>query len=476
MLLNKKKKAIPLLILSLFIILSVTGCSNEQELVNSAGQEYAHLGNYEDEPESPSVADCPTDQQQCLEVLDCSDRKACVVRKITFDVEACAKSDDRRKCENFEKRLKDVTLISDPYNFVSSPFTDQELTVEFITALQRPWDLEFLPDGSMLLTEKDGEVVQVKNGEVKKIIHDLDVLQLPGTGGLLGLAVDPDFSENNFIYLDYTYEYFDDFDPEHPNDRRLVNRISRLTFRNGRLEDEVVLLDRIPASLQHAGSRLEFGPDGKLYATTGDADQDAMSQLVSFLGGKVLRINPDGSVPKDNPVPGSYVYSLGHRNPQGIAWHPKTGHLYASEHGPKRYDEINRIFPGKNYGWGSYRCDDRSRWGRRKPSGEYVYPVICPKYWNISPSGMEFVSDPESPWYGSLFVASLRGKHLHRYVFNGDKVEIDEIFYVVDNDFLSAKQNGRGMSQRIRDVEYHNGSLYIIGDNSGLLKITPMSK
>jgi glucose/arabinose dehydrogenase len=472
MLQGKNRPVLPL-VYGLFLAASIIGCSGSDDIGNSAAQEYVNKGNYEDEPESPVVANCQVGQQTCREVLDCSNNEACVSRGVTFDVDSCAEKEDRKKCENFEKRLQRVTLISDSYNFVTSPFTDQALSAEFITGLKRPWDLEFLPDGSMLVTQIGGDIISIRGGEVAKLKHDLPILYPVGTGGLLGLAVDPGFTENNFIYVVYTHAYFEELDPDHPYDRRLVNRVSRLTLRGDRLEDEVILFDRLPASLQHAGSRLEFGPDGKLYVTTGDADQDAMSQLWSFLGGKILRMNPDGTPAKDNPFPGSYVYSLGHRNPQGLAWHPDTGELYASEHGPKRYDEINRILPGRNYGWGSYRCDDRAQWGRRVPSGEYIYPLVCPKHWNLSPSGMTFVSDPGSPWYGSLFVASLRGKHLHRYVFDGDDIVIDEIFYVVDNEFLRGVRKGDSMSQRIRDVEYHAGSLYVLGDYSGLIKISP---
>lgn len=473
----KQKNGILLVFSSLLINSSLIGCSQEQESVDSARQEQANVVIRKEEPQQPTVIACASDdQKQCQEVLDCTENKGCVTRKIAFDVEACAGVENREKCTNFEERLKSVTMVSDQYNFISAPFTDQEFSVELVSeALRKPWDLAFLPDGSMLITErKDGEIVHIDTTGNKKVVHKLEVLDA-GAVGLLGLAVDPNFSENDFVYLNYAYKYYDDvINPNDPNPRRIVNRISRWAFSNGMLEDEVVLLDNIPGSLLHPGSRLEFGPDGKLYATTGDAHIAAMAQDISFLGGKVLRMNTDGSIPEDNPVRNSYVYSRGHRNPEGLAWHPETGDLYVSEHGPVRYDEINRIIPEKNYGWGSYKCDERM--DAKEPSGEYTFPVLCFKDWTIAPSGMEFVSDPESPWHGSLFVASLRGKHLHRYVFDGDEVVVDEIFYVVDRQDFQKPGQFVKMNKRLRDVAYWDGSLYILGDSYGMLKLTPKLK
>jgi len=365
-------------------------------------------------------------------------------------------------------------MIADETNYISAPFTDQKFTVELINIkLESPWDLEFLTDGSMLVTEQGGKIIHIKRAGRKTVLY-LETISLLESG-LMGLAIDPNFSKNNYVYIYYTYK-FDDSDPsflnpKHDNQRRVLNKISRLTFKNGLLTDETVLIDNIPGSLRHSGSRLEFGPDGKLYATTGDAEEILLAQDISFLGGKILRLNSDGSIPKDNPFPGSYVYSRGHRNPQGLAWHPITKELYESGHGEWRYDEINHIRPGQNYGWGSYRCDEKN--SDVPVDGEVTFPVVCFKDWTMAPSGMEFVSDPESPWFGSLFVASLRGKHLHRYVFDNDKTTIDEIFFVSGGKEYIRKQDRGKISTRIRDVEYHDGSLYVIGHNFGLVKISP---
>ena len=180
-------------------------------------------------------------------------------------------------------------------------------------------------------------------------------------------------------------------------------------------------------------------------------------------------------MPEDNPLPGSPVYSLGHRNPQGLAWHPVTGELYSSEHGKRRFDEINRIRPGGNYGWGTFECQRRI--DESPPRSRVRFPAVCFNRYTMAPSGMQFVGDPESPWYRSLFVSGLRGAHLARLEFEESRVVRHEIFFVAEGrDYLPADattRGPRGMDSRIRDVEYHAGSLYVIGDRFGMVRITP---
>jgi glucose/arabinose dehydrogenase len=426
------------------------------------------------------VVECAGGDQQCYEVLDCSDNAGCVTRKVAFDFQACADKDGPHKCANFERRLPDVSVMSDSYNFISSPFTSERLEAELVTGrLKSSWDLEFLPDGSMLVTQEDGQLVHLDKAGNKTELLVIEVYQTI-EAGLLGLAVDPDFTDNHYIYVFYTTSSDAD-DPANknltdPKSERILNRVSRWTLEGGRATNEVILLDDLPGTVMHAGGRLEFGPDGKLYVTTGDgatredAVSEARTQDISFLGGKVLRMNPDGSVPDDNPVAGSYVYSRGHRNPSGLAWHPDTGFLYTSEHGPHRYDEVNRITPGGNYGWGSYKCHVRIS---DIEAEDPLFPVLCFDKWTIAPGGLEFVSDPGHPWHGSLFVGSLRGKHLHRHVFDGDEVVKDEVFYIVDRKALAQAGAMARMNPRIRDVEYRDGALYLLGDFSGIVKLTP---
>jgi len=473
-------------IIVLVLAASLSGCSREQDAAPAAASPpvIEPASDAGDEPETPQLVECKARTPGCREVVDCSrrngkSRKNCERRTVAFDVAACAARQDPAGCRQFETRFGQVTLIADASNFVSAPLSTEPVSVELITdQLKSPWDLEFLPDGSMLVTQLAGKLVQVDPAGALTDVAELDVLRV-GEAGLMGLAIDPDYPRNPYIYMSYTYK-LDDSDPEfaHPEmatARRIVGRISRWTYADGALADEVVLLDNIPGSVIHAGGRLEFGPDGKLYATTGDADRAMQSQDYDFLGGKVLRMNTDGSVPDDNPVPGSLVYSRGHRNPQGLAWDPVTGDLYTSEHGPTRHDEINRVAPGQNNGWGVFKCGKRM--SPASPSGEPVPPVVCFDKWTMAPSGMQFVSDPDSPWFGSLFVAGLRGHHLHRFVFRDGKPAVDEIFYISDSADYAAGYAGSGRKPRVdpqtRDVEYRDGALYIINNDYTLLKLTP---
>jgi glucose/arabinose dehydrogenase len=183
-----------------------------------------------------------------------------------------------------------------------------------------------------------------------------------------------------------------------------------------------ILIDDIPGSNNHDGGRVKFGPDGKLYWTMGDAQTTRYAQNLKSLNGKILRLNPDGTIPTDNPLPNSYVYSYGHRNPQGLAWQPGTGRLYATEHGPSGFqdccrDEVNLIEPGKNYGWPVVRGDE-SKDGM-------IAPIInsgSNDTW--APTGAAFVT--QGPWAGSLLFTGLRGQALYRAILepnNPSKIE-----------------------------------------------------
>lgn len=287
-----------------------------------------------------------------------------------------------------------------------------------ITNLDTPWAIDFLPDGMMIFTERAGKVSIFGNGKAKTV-GNINVSE-ESESGLMGAAVDPEFNKNSFIYLYYTHEK--------------GNRVSRFKL-NEKLEEEAILIDSIPNARFHDGGRIKFGPDGMLYITTGDATEPSSSQDVNSLAGKILRMEKDGSIPPDNPF-GNYVYSFGHRNPQGIAWNPATKELYASEHGPIRKDEINLIEKGKNYGWPN-DCDAVSE--------EYVSPLRCYTETTLAPSGIAFYKN-------SLYVAGLRGTQLRRIVFSDDGKILRE------EDML----NNLG---RIREVVEHGGYLYIATSN-----------
>lgn len=283
--------------------------------------------------------------------------------------------------------------------------------------LDTPWAIDFLPDGRIIFTQRAGEISILNNGETN-VVGEINVNQ-KSESGLLGIAVDPEFVENNFVYIYYTYEE--------------GNRISRFIL-NDNLENEFILLENIPNARFHDGGRIKFGPDGKLYITTGDATNPSSAQDINSLAGKILRINKDGSVPEDNLF-GNYVYSYGHRNPQGLDWN-NNEELFSSEHGPTRNDEINVIIKGENYGW-PIECDVES---------EFVNPIMCYTEFTLAPSGIAFYKN-------DLYVAGLRGTQLRRIVF-GDNYET--ILY--EEELFSELG-------RIREVVEHDGYLYVATNN-----------
>jgi glucose/arabinose dehydrogenase len=259
-----------------------------------------------------------------------------------------------------------------------------------------------------------------------------------GEAGLLGLALDPDFGGNHYLYIYYTYR----------DGSALRNRVVRLVEHNNRASDPRIILDGIPGSSIHDGGRLKFGPDGKLYITTGDARDRSLPQDLTSLAGKILRINADGSFPQDNPFPNSPVYSLGHRNPQGLSWHPATGQLFSTEHGPTGNDEVNIIEAGRNYGWPVVE----GAAGR----SEFNDPLLSFTP-SVAPSGATFYSGHALPgWEGDLFFSTLRGEHLHRITLSPSAPH-----QVLDHDPLFQGEYGR-----LRDIiQGPNGFLYLATSN-----------
>ena len=322
--------------------------------------------------------------------------------------------------------------------------------VQLVAAgLRAPWAVDLAPDGRLFVTERAGRVRIVKLGPDGGLQPD-PWATLPaststdGEKGLLGIAIDPAFAQNGFVYLYYSYE---------APAGATRNKVVRMRDSSGRGVDETIVLDGIPGNNNHDGGRLKFGPDGKLYVTTGDAEDGANAQNVASLAGKVLRINTDGSVPSDNPRPGSPVWSFGHRNVQGLAWQPDTGALYETEHGPSNLfpdccnDEVNLIVPGGNYGWPTVRGapgDPRFR--------DPLLDSGRSETW--APSGATFATK-SGPLRGSLLFAALRGQHLHRVVFGADGRT------VVFQEKLLNNQYGR-----LRDVfELPSGEFLVLTSN-----------
>jgi len=297
-----------------------------------------------------------------------------------------------------------------------------------------PWDLLRLADGSHLVSLRDeARVVHVdRSGAVTDVPATGDDGQVPGVepggeGGLLGLALDP--RDATSLYAYFTAD--DD------------NRVVRMRYSGGRLGAPTVVLQGLPKAAVHNGGRLAFGPDGFLYVTTGDATDRGRSQERDYLGGKILRITRDGRPAPGNPFPGSPVWSLGHRNVQGIGW-DSAGRLYASEFGQNAWDELNQVLPGRNYGWpdveGPGTAQDRDR--------GFTPPLASWSTAEASPSGL-------AVGLGSVWLAALRGERLWRVPLGADgrTGRPDSVL--------------RGELGRLRDVEVEpDGSLLVLTSNT----------
>jgi glucose/arabinose dehydrogenase len=252
---------------------------------------------------------------------------------------------------------------------------------DIVTGLQSPWGLAFLPDGSALVSERDtGRILSIRDSRTTEVARITDST-LRGEGGLLGIAVAPDYYTNPWVYAYYTTA----------NDNRIVR------LRLGSSETPQVLVTGIPAANIHDGGRIAFGPDGYLYAGTGDANEKPRAQDRDSLGGKILRMTTTGQPAPGNPF-GTLVWSLGHRNVQGIAWAP-DGTMYAAEFGQNRFDELNRIEPGHNYGWPEVE-------GRGDDS-RFTEPLVTWTTADASPSGIAVAGD-------HVYIACLRGRKVYR--------------------------------------------------------------
>lgn len=296
-----------------------------------------------------------------------------------------------------------------------------EIVVENLTI---PWTIEKLDD-VFYLTERTGGIVKVVDGQAIRQKVDFEKnLSTASEAGLLGFVLAPDFRQSNLAFAYYTYN----------DNSGQFNRIVTLHLNGDTWTEEKILIDKIPSGSVHHGGRLEIGPDGKLYATSGDALESSIAQDVNSLGGKILRMNLDGSIPSDNPTPNSYVYSFGHRNPQGLAW-AEDGTMFGSEHGNDANDEINIIEAGNNYGWPLIE-------GSEKREG-LVSPLFTSGS-NITwaPSGIAY-------YQGKLLGAALRGQAV---------LEFDLITKV-------SRPVVEGLG-RIRDVYVDEPFLYFISNNT----------
>ncbi len=351
----------------------------------------------------------------------------------------------------------------------------QKLNVTFevvpiANSLKQPWGMAFLPNRDILITEKPGRLRIVSPyGKISEAVAGLPAVDSRSQGGLLGIALDPNFASNQLIYWSYS-ERNDD-----GTNNTAVARGKLIQGTSPRVENVQVIFHQTPSlkSTLHFGSRLVFGRDGTLFVTTGDrsiTEGRMQAQRLDGLLGKVVRIHPDGSIPKDNPFVGKpgvmpEIWSIGHRNIQGAALHPVTGELWTIEHGTRGGDELNIARKGKDYGWptiaygieyggGAITGGIQAKAGMEQP----VY------YWDpvIAPGGMTFYTGAMFPaWKNSLFIGGMGSTHLVRLSLNGDKVSGEEHLLT-------------DLGERLRDVvQGPEGAIYIVTDSGRFFKLVP---
>ncbi|MBD0832222.1 PQQ-dependent sugar dehydrogenase [Aestuariibaculum sediminum] len=341
--------------------------------------------------------------------------------------------------------------------------TDVNYTAELIVPdLNIAWGMDFLPDNSILITEKTGELIHFKNGK-KITINGIPDVYVRGQGGFMDIKLHPDYKNNGWIYFSYASS---EGEGEGGN-----TAIMRAKLNGTSLTNVEQLYKATPNTKkgQHFGSRIEFDNDGYLYFSIGERGQrDVNPQDITRDGGKIYRLNDDGSVPNDNPFidtanAKTAIFSFGHRNPQGMIKHPETGAIWTHEHGPKGGDEINIIGKAKNYGWpvisyglnysGTSFTDITEKEGMEQP----VF------YWvpSIAPSGMTFVYSGNYPdWEGNLLVGALKFQYLERLVLkNNQVIKREKLFENIG---------------RVRNVKSApDGYIYLSVEGKGIYKIVP---
>ncbi|MDY8137628.1 PQQ-dependent sugar dehydrogenase [Aquimarina sp. 2201CG5-10] len=352
-----------------------------------------------------------------------------------------------------QEKENDILLEEDPKNY----------TTEIVVPdLQIPWGMAWLPDGSMLITEKSGELIHFKNGS-KTSINNVPEVYNRNQGGLLDIELHPDYEKNGWIYITYS--------SREGTEKGGNTALIRAKLKDNQLIDIEKLYKGTPNTTRghHFGSRIEFDKEGYLYFCIGDrGNRDVNPQDITKDGGKIYRLNDDGSIPEDNPFANKKgakkaIFSYGHRNPQGMAINPINGSIWVHEHGPRGGDEINPIKKGVNYGWpiityginysGTSITDITAKEGMQQP----LY------YWvpSIAPSGMDFVTSDKYPeWKNDLLVGSLKFQYLELLEITNNKV--------------SRRQKLLDGIGRVRNVRQGpDGFVYVAVENKGILKVIP---
>ncbi len=328
-----------------------------------------------------------------------------------------------------------VLVLTSPTDPIPLPLPNSNSESDFVTILAENLDKPraiAVSDDRIFVTEKDGAIKVIQNNTLLEsplaTLRGADVFD----GGLLGIALHPNFSTNHYLYVFLTYA-------ENGN---LWNKILKITESENKLQNAEVILDKIPGSSFTNGGFIKFGPDEKLYIGTGTvSDASHLPQDLDSLSGKILRINDDGTFPDDNPFSNSPIYSLGHRNPQGMTW-DDDGNLFVAEFGPEKNDEINLIQAGKNYGWPEQQCSGNE---------SFVDAIICYDP-SIEPGGILFYSGDSLDFESSFIMASMRAANLYQVDFE---------------EGLSSQKSILSGIGRVRDVvQGPDGSLYVITSNT----------
>jgi len=343
----------------------------------------------------------------------------------------------------FSTKSKSVAPLTNPPSIDNKTQQTKPVSNDFkieviAQGLDTPWALAFAPDGRLFITERPGRVRIIKDGKLQNVKITIPGVYEQSESGLMGIAVHPDFDSNHYVYVYHTYR----------RNGTLLNRTLRFTEKNNSFTDQKIILDNIPGNTTHDGGRIKFGPDQKLYITVGDVQDRQSSQDKNILTGKILRINDDGSIPKDNPY-NNAVWSYGHRNPQGLAWHPTTQELFSTEHGPSAHDEVNIIQKGANYGW-PLTVGDQTR-------ESMVTPIQESGINTWAPAGATFYSGNKlgKDFQNTFIFTGLRSNTLWRLKLNSDNKTVESMDGLLEGEW-----------GRMRDViEGPDGYLYIANSN-----------